>query len=166
MYENISEFLNDWSRESQATLKVLSAISDESLCQKVYNDGRTLGDIAWHIVDSVGEMAGGVGVKLKRPEENSPVPSSAEEITALYQSNAVELLKQIEETWQDSNLTEEVDMYGETWTKGLVLHIVIRHEIHHRGQLTILMRQAGLKVPGVYGPAKEEWADMNMQAPR
>jgi hypothetical protein len=31
--------------------------------------------------------------------------------------------------------------------------------------MTVLMRQAGLKVPGVYGPAREEWAGMGMQAP-
>jgi uncharacterized damage-inducible protein DinB len=32
-----------------------------------------------------------------------------------------------------------------------------------RGQLTVLMRQADLKVPGVYGPSKEEWEAMNAQ---
>jgi uncharacterized damage-inducible protein DinB len=41
--------------------------------------------------------------------------------------------------------------------------MVFSHLIHHRGQLTVLMRQAGLKVPGVYGPAREEWAAMGMQ---
>jgi uncharacterized damage-inducible protein DinB len=28
--------------------------------------------------------------------------------------------------------------------------------------MTVLMRQAGLRVPGIYGPAKEDWASMNM----
>jgi hypothetical protein len=28
----------------------------------------------------------------------------------------------------------------------------------------VLMRQAGLSVPGVYGPAREEWAAMGMPA--
>jgi hypothetical protein len=27
------------------------------------------------------------------------------------------------------------------------------------------MRQAGLRVPGVYGPAKEEWEDLGMEPP-
>jgi uncharacterized damage-inducible protein DinB len=38
----------------------------------------------------------------------------------------------------------------------------MKHEIHHRAQMTVLMRQAGLKVPGLYGPAKEEWSQYNM----
>jgi uncharacterized damage-inducible protein DinB len=55
-------------------------------------------------------------------------------------------------------------MYGMTWTKGTVLVSLITHQAHHRGQMTVLMRQAGLKVPGVYGPAREEWAAMGMPA--
>jgi hypothetical protein len=27
------------------------------------------------------------------------------------------------------------------------------------------MRQAGLTVPGIYGPVREEWATMGMEAP-
>ena len=44
-----------------------------------------------------------------------------------------------------------------TWTKGQALSVLLVHQIHHRGQMTVLMRQAGLKVPGIYGPALEEW---------
>jgi hypothetical protein len=29
--------------------------------------------------------------------------------------------------------------------------------------MTVLMRQAGLKVPGVYGPSREEWSQFGMQ---
>jgi len=29
----------------------------------------------------------------------------------------------------------------------------------------VLMRQAGLRVPGVYGPAKEEWESYGMEPP-
>ena len=48
---------------------------------------------------------------------------------------------------------------------GLTLAVLVRHQAHHRGQMTVLMRQAGLKVPGVYGPAREEWAEFGMQPP-
>jgi uncharacterized damage-inducible protein DinB len=30
--------------------------------------------------------------------------------------------------------------------------------------MTVLMRQAGLRVPGIYGPAKEEWEEHGMPA--
>jgi uncharacterized damage-inducible protein DinB len=31
--------------------------------------------------------------------------------------------------------------------------------------MTVLMRQAGLKVPGIYGPSYEEWLQFGMKAP-
>ncbi|HBP64402.1 MAG TPA: hypothetical protein DD730_09030 [Desulfosporosinus sp.] len=57
-------------------------------------------------------------------------------------------------------------MYGETWTNGHTLRALIDHQIHHRGQITVLMRQAGLKVPGIYGPSREDWRQMGMKPPR
>jgi uncharacterized damage-inducible protein DinB len=59
-------------------------------------------------------------------------------------------------------LTDELPMYGSTWRRGDILASLVHHQIHHRGQMTVLMRQAGLVVPGVYGPAREEWAAMGM----
>lgn len=32
--------------------------------------------------------------------------------------------------------------------------------------MTVLMRQAGLPVPGIYGPAKEEWTTFGLEAPK
>jgi len=51
-----------------------------------------------------------------------------------------------------------------SWKKGKVLSVLVKHQTHHQGQLTVIMRLAGLKVPGVYGPAEEEWANMGMEA--
>ncbi|HZG18224.1 MAG TPA: DinB family protein, partial [Candidatus Bathyarchaeia archaeon] len=51
------------------------------------------------------------------------------------------------------------------WKNGFTLRALLMHEVHHRGQMTVLMRQAGLTIPGIYGPAKEEWAAMGMEAP-
>jgi uncharacterized damage-inducible protein DinB len=48
------------------------------------------------------------------------------------------------------------------WTEEL--SATIRHQTHHRGQLTVLMRQAGLVVPGCYGPSREEWGQYGMAA--
>ena len=66
---------------------------------------------------------------------------------------------------QDEKLSERLTMYGQDWwTYSAVLDGLIAHQIHHRAQITVLMRQAGLTVPGIYGPAKEEWAEMGMEA--
>jgi uncharacterized damage-inducible protein DinB len=33
---------------------------------------------------------------------------------------------------------------------------VMSHLIHHRGQLSVYLRQTGSKVPGIYGPSADE----------
>jgi uncharacterized damage-inducible protein DinB len=43
------------------------------------------------------------------------------------------------------------------------LYYLIVHEIHHRGQMTVLMRQAGLSFTGIYGPTREEWIKKGQQ---
>jgi uncharacterized damage-inducible protein DinB len=67
--------------------------------------------------------------------------------------------------WTDATLEVEDDMYGERWPRGLTLQALIVHQAHHRGQMTVLMRQAGLRVPGVYGPSREEWTAYGMPPP-
>ncbi|HUP13723.1 MAG TPA: DinB family protein, partial [Niastella sp.] len=59
--------------------------------------------------------------------------------------------------WDDGMLEEENNLYGDPWKKGFSLWVLLIHQTHHRGQMTVLMRMTGLKVPGIYGPSKEEW---------
>ncbi|GAA3410978.1 hypothetical protein GCM10020370_57350 [Paenibacillus hodogayensis] len=74
-------------------------------------------------------------------------------------------MEAIQTQWTNEKLQESVNMFGQQWKNGFTLAIFLKHEIHHRGQLTILMRQAGLPVIGIYGPSKEEWTSMGMEAP-
>jgi uncharacterized damage-inducible protein DinB len=81
------------------------------------------------------------------------VPPTVAEIRATYERAAASLANAVEGSWFDGTLAVEDDVYGEPWPRGRTLFVLLCHEVHHRGQLTLLMRQAGLKVPGVYGPS-------------
>lgn len=163
MYYKISDFIEDWKYESESTIKMLSNLNDESLTVKFNNDIRTPGRFTWHIVTSIGEMMHRTGLSFKTVDQNTPIPSTANEIVEEYKRASDGLIKEISEKWKDETLLQEDDMYGEMWKKGKTLGVLVTHQIHHRGQLSVLMRLAGLKVPGVYGPAKEEWVNYGMQ---
>ena len=158
MFRKVEDFQKAWRYEAEMTGKVLGTLTDASLGQKVTPDGRTLGFLGWHLTLTLGEMLGHVGLKIDAPEQDAECPSSAAEIAAAYEKAAKSVADEINANWNDETLLQEDNMYGETWSRGLTLFYFIAHQAHHRGQMTVLMRQAGLPVPGVYGPSKEEWA--------
>ena len=165
MYCTIKEFADHWTHESNWTQKVLSALTDKSLAQAVIDGHRTAGRIAWHITTSLAEMGARMGIDFGGFNCEAPVPRSAEEIASTYERLSKTLVDGVRTSWNDQTLSTEVDMYGERWTRAFGLKVCIDHQIHHRGQLTVLMRQAGLRVPSIYGPAKEDWSQMAMEPP-
>lgn len=165
MYHSIEEFIADWSNEANLTQKILDTLTDESLRQEVTPEGRTLGKLAWHVVTSLHEMISRTGLQFEGAESHRPLPATASEMASEYRKSSQNMLQAMKEQWNDGTLKEVDDMYGQQWPKGLTLSVVNTHQIHHRGQMTVLMRQAGLKVPGVYGPAREEWEQMGMASP-
>ena len=165
MYRKIEDFLNAWKHETEMTLKMFGNLTDASLDQKAFTGGRTLGFLSWHIVVTLGEMMGKTGLSPVAPAEDSPVPKTANDIFTAFEKAANSIADEIGKKWNDATLLEEDNMYGEPWKKGGTLHALVLHQTHHRGQMTILMRMAGLLVPGAYGPSKEEWGTFGMTAP-
>ncbi len=157
MFRTVEDFDRDWSVEYEGTLKVFGNLTDASLQQRVTPEGRSLGRLAWHITLSIPEMMNRTGLALEGPPLDAPVPAHAAEIVSAYERLGSALREQVRARWNDDALLEKKDMYGMQWPNGATLEVLIRHQTHHRAQMTVLMRQAGLKVPGVYGPAREEW---------
>ncbi|USB32111.1 DinB family protein [Paenibacillus sp. YPG26] len=165
MFTTLKSFEESWKHESAMTGNILNALTDESLSQAIAPNHRTLGRIAWHIVTTLHEMLSRTGLVFEAPHEDAPVPATASAIAESYRQASTALSDAIRQQWTDSTLAETAEMYGDTWSKGLTLAVVINHQAHHRGQMTVLMRQAGLAVPGVYGPSLEEWSTFGMQPP-
>ncbi|OGC89422.1 MAG: hypothetical protein A2W25_01695 [candidate division Zixibacteria bacterium RBG_16_53_22] len=165
MFTSIEHFKGAWKYEMESTGKIFGALSDASLKQSVAKDHRTLGRMAWHLTQTIPEMAGRTGLKVDGPGEKEPVPTSASAIKKAYDMAAASLLEQVTRNWTDESLGIEDNMYGENWKRGSTLAALISHQIHHRAQMTVLMRQAGLAVPGIYGPSRDEWGQYNMPAP-
>ncbi|UCC43394.1 MAG: DinB family protein [Candidatus Zixiibacteriota bacterium] len=154
MFTTIEDFARTWKQEIGFTQSVMDALTNESLTQAINEDHRTLGRMAWHIAMSIPEMMSRCGLDFGGADPEAPVPATAKEIAEAYQTHSQKLLAEVESKWQDATLQVEDEMYGETWKRGKTLHILLVHEIHHRGQMTVLMRQAGVVVPSIYGPAK------------
>ena len=163
MISSIKDFEVQWTQEFDKTQRILKHISGSSLSQAVVPGGRTLGRLAWHLVTTISEMMARTGLDIAGPGVKAPVPASAHEIYEAYNTAGMSVLNEVKSKWTDSSLEISDEMYGQMWKRGDTLTALIFHQIHHRGQMTVLMRQAGLKVPGIYGPAREEWALWGME---
>ena len=163
MFRKVDDFIRVWGYETEATLKVFRALTDASLSQAVAPGGRTLGFLGWHCVLILPEMMKHAGLPVSGPARGTPQPPLADMIRE-FEAGARVIATELPKHWTDPMLTEMVPMFGEQWPRGNVLLSLVLHQAYHRGQMTVLMRQAGLKVPGVYGPAREEWAAMNRPA--
>ena len=164
MIRKIEDFQKDWAYETESTVKLFNNLTDASLGQKVMPDGRSLGFLAWHITQSLGEMLALVGLTIEAPEQDAAVPDNAAVIVNAFEKAANSVSAHVTAKWTDDTLLQEDDMYGEKWARGLTLLYLMMHQAHHRGQMTVLMRQAGLKVSGVYGPSKDDWEAMSVPA--
>ena len=165
MYRKIADFVADWKVEEAATLRIFSKISDEKMSVKVADNIRSLGQLAWHITQTLTEMPHKAGIVQQDSLECEPLPETLNEITGQYKKYSKKLIKSLQKNWKDADLTRVIELYGEKWQKGKVLSALITHQIHHRGQMTVLMRLQNMKVAGIYGPAKEDWANFGMPAP-
>lgn len=145
---------------------MLNQLTDESLSQEVTSQNWTLGRIAWHTVTAIGVISSQTDLTLEAPTQDYPVPTSAKIISDGYQQARNAFSQAVKNQWSDKNLSDEQDVFGQRLSNFELLIFLIQHQIHHRGQMTILMRQAGLTVPGIYGPSKEEWAMTGREAPK
>jgi len=165
MYRSINDFIREWRQESELTSRVLHALSDESLQQPVAPGLRTLGRIAWHITCSIKENMTPAQLDFTAPLSTTEVPAVASKLAQFYDQASRSFTEAVEQQWTDATLGEERDFYGQNKTVADILNLHVHHEIHHRGQLLILMRQAGIAVPDVYGPTFEQWKTFNMEPP-
>ncbi len=172
MFRRVEDFKTIWAQEAEKTLAVLAAIPDAAAHQAVDAHHRDLRRLAWHLVETVLELPQNLGIRVKGPVGlgpdgfiAAPPPPTMAEIAAAYRAVSDSLLDHVG-SWSNTELGRTFTLYGETWTGAFALYVLVSHQTHHRAQMTVLMRQAGLKPPAIYGPTQEGWAEFGMPAPK
>lgn len=154
MYRTVNDFLNDWSVSAQGTQKVLLALTDEKLGQAIVEGHNTLGWLGWHLANSPVFFMWQVGLRVDRVGDEKQIPAQAADIVNAYAKVAEEVKREVEQL-TDEKMVESIETFAGTMPRGAMLRTFIDHQTHHRGQMTVLLRQAGLPVPDIMGPTKE-----------
>ncbi|WP_277586631.1 DinB family protein [Psychrobacillus antarcticus] len=156
MYRTVNDFIADWSVAAEGTLRVLQSLSDEKLDQAIVEGHSTLGWIGWHLATSPAFFAGLVGLDVNSAIEEKKEQVKVIDIVETYKRIVEAVKREAESNLTDEKMVEKIESFAGETTRGALLRGLIDHQTHHRGQMTVLLRQAGLPVPGVMGPTKEQ----------
>jgi uncharacterized damage-inducible protein DinB len=160
----IDSMLEELEQEAEATRRVLDRVPNGQLTWRPHAKSRTLGQLALHIAivpGAVAELAASPSPAQAPQFGDDPSPSSVGDLVpALQQSIAT--AKRVLGGMNDASLTETWRlMQGERELFaipriGFLRSVMLNHWYHHRGQLTVYLRELGIPVPAIYGPSADE----------
>ena len=160
----IDDLLQELEQEAQATRRVLENIPEDRLDWKPHDKSMSLGQLAMHVANLPGAIAevstSDFDVKTVIPRPSAR--STAELLVVLEDSlkRAQRILgamadADLESPWRMMNGDREIM----AMSRGALLRsVMLNHWYHHRGQLTVYLRQTGALVPAVYGDSADERA--------
>ena len=160
MSTELHELLKEWDREAEATIAVLLALPKGQYDFRPDSDGRSIGELAWHLAEIDGYLSLGIAQGDFQPGTKPPNIARPRTIEALapafriVHEEAVARLNRLDPADLDRQL-RYAD--GTLWTiRDLLQRRILLHASHHRGQLVLLCRLAGGVPPGLHGPNREE----------
>ena len=157
LFTNIDAFITALDVERAATVAVLERLTDGSLPVGFAPGLRTVGATAWHLPRSLVSISAQIDLHLDADVPEAAPPTAAAILEAYVR--VAGSLRAAVASWTDDALLMVDDVYGTPWARGHTLRVMLDHEIHHRGQLTVLMRRAGLEPPPIYGPVATDLPD-------
>ena len=159
----IDGMLQELEQEAETTRRVLERVPDGQLAWRPHERARTLGQLALHVAIVPGGVAELVASPSpgQAPTFTDPSPTSAAElIPALDQSiaKAKGLLGGMDDaaltaTWR--LLQGDRELFA-TPRVALLRSLMLNHWYHHRGQLSVYLRELGVPIPSIYGPSADE----------
>lgn len=158
----IDGMLMELDQEAKTTRRVLERVPADQLGWKPHKKARTLGELALHVASTPGAVATiATQPEIQDPEFKDATPTNvAELIPALDQSvaTAKRLLGGMDDatlngTWRMKRNGHEVLAMPRV---ALLRSIMLNHWYHHRGQLSVYLRELGVPIPSIYGPSADE----------
>jgi uncharacterized damage-inducible protein DinB len=160
----VQDILQELEQEAHPTRRVLERVPDDRLSWQPHPKSMTLGQLAMHVANLPGAIA---EVSTRDFDVKTVIPrpgatSSAQLLGVLEDSlkRARTILGAITDAdlaspWRMVNGQKEIM----SMTRGdLIRSVMLNHWYHHRGQLTVYLRQTGALVPAVYGDSADEKA--------
>src|SRR6185295_15656087 len=140
----------------------LALVNDSHLSWRPHPKARTLGQLAFHIASVPGAVAGlAMQDQVQPPNFTDPSPASAQEVLATLDESIAKAKHILTGVSDEVLLSPWRMMQGdrELFSQPkieLLRSIMLNHWYHHRGQLSVYLRELDIPIPSIYGPSADE----------
>jgi uncharacterized damage-inducible protein DinB len=158
----IEGMLQELEQEAQTTKRVLERVPQAHLGWKPHEKSMSLGQLALHIATVPGNVAQMIAQpSMQRPAFVQPAATQASELLPALE-NTLRQARAALGSMSDADLMApwsvlDGDRAVMTMPRVAALRaIMLNHWYHHRGQLSVYLRQLNVPVPSIYGPSADE----------
>lgn len=163
----ISALKTEFEHEVGNTRKLLHAVPEKDLSYRPAPASWTMGELAQHIATIYYWYEGTLTREVYDLAADTFERGSPQDLQAtmdLFERNVARARAALETLTEEALLQPWTMKMGETiilgpMPRGIVSRsFLFNHIYHHRGELIVYLRATGNKVPGLYGPTREEIA--------
>ena len=160
----VDSILMEIEQEAKTTKRVLDRIPEDKLAWRPHPKSFSLGQLALHIASVPGSVAAAaVPDSMEAPNFSQPEPQSRQAVLDTFSrslESAKDTLKKMDDarlmsTW---SLTKNGKVLMSVPRISFIRSILMNHNYHHRGQLSVYLRMLDVPVPSIYGPSADESA--------
>jgi uncharacterized damage-inducible protein DinB len=156
----------EFKHEMENTRKMLERVPFEQATYKPHEKSRAMANEAMHIANVISWIPRIVNtpeLDMSKPGAipKVEVPRNSAELLEMFDKNCADTLKALEGASDETMMTPWTFRNGEhvvfTLPKAAAIrNMGLNHHYHHRGQMSVYLRLAGVPVPGMYGPSADE----------
>ena len=154
-------FLWEFDHEMATTRRLLERLPEDRLDWKPHAKSRTLGELATHVTELPRWGMRSRGTSFQVGSEPAPPLRTVADYLTRFDANVAESREALEQT-ADEAMREEFTVFrpnGEVFfqvkRRALFRLVLLNHLIHHRGQLTVYLRENEVPLTPIYGPTAD-----------
>jgi uncharacterized damage-inducible protein DinB len=159
----IDRFRTVWNMEAEKTLRLLEALPQSQYDFRPDPKGRSMGELAWHLSEIEGYISLGItkgNITFQDAPPNIQRPREVRLLAPGYRRIHEEAVARLGGI-TDDQLDQQIQFVGQPHAiRDVLWGTILMHQIHHRGQLSLMCRLAGAAPPAIYGPNREEMEAM------
>ena len=159
----IEALIQELEQEAQTTRRLLERVPNDRLGWRPHHKARTLGQLALHVAIVPGGVAEFVASPspAQAPQFLDPSPKTASELVPALEESIAKAKKAlgglddgaITATWRMVDGNRELLALPRI---AMLRSVMLNHWYHHRGQLSVYLRELDVPLPSIYGPSADE----------